>query len=59
MITGEGIRTTVILPVPLYERLKEIADAERRSTHKQIIYALEQFVANEERRAAGEGSGNA
>jgi hypothetical protein len=39
------VRTTVLLPTSLYERLKAIADAERRSTHKQIIYALEQFVS--------------
>ena len=43
------MRTTVLIPSPLYEKLKEIADAQRRSTHKQIIFALERFVTEEEK----------
>jgi predicted transcriptional regulator len=43
------VRTTVLLPESLYKRLQEIAEAERRSAHKQIIYALEQFVAERQK----------
>lgn len=44
------MRTTVLLPESLYETLKLIADDERRSTHKQIIYALERYADEEKRR---------
>lgn len=51
------VRTTVLLPESLYAALKRIADDEQRSTHRQIIYALQKFV--EDRRpqpAPAEGS---
>ena len=44
------MRTTVLLPESLYATLKAIADEERRSTHKQIIVALERYAAEEARR---------
>ena len=44
------MRTTVLLPESLYATLKAIADDERRSTHKQIIYALERYAEEEARR---------
>ena len=50
------MRTTVLLPESLYATLKAIADDERRSTHKQIVYALERFV--EERTGHGKQEGD-
>jgi hypothetical protein len=44
------VRTTVLLPESLYVTLKEIAEEERRSTHKQIIVALERYAEEERRR---------
>lgn len=44
-----AVRTTVLIPESLYAKLKEIAERERRSAHKQIIVALEQFVAEDQR----------
>jgi len=44
------VRTTVLLPESLYATLKAIADDERRSTHKQIIFALERYADEEARR---------
>jgi hypothetical protein len=45
-----SVRTTVLLPESLYATLKEIAEEERRSTHKQIIFALERYAEEEARR---------
>lgn len=39
------MRTTVLLPVELHAALKAIADRDRRSLHKEILYALERFAA--------------
>lgn len=47
------MRTTVLIPASLYAKLKEIAERERRSAHKQIIVALEQFVAEDEKDRPG------
>jgi len=44
------VRTTVLLPESLYATLKAIAEDERRSTHKQIIVALEHYAEEEKRR---------
>ena len=44
------MRTTVLLPESLYATLRAIAEDERRSTHKQIIFALERYAADEARR---------
>lgn len=44
------MRTTVLLPESLYETLKVIAEEERRSTHRQIIFALERYAEEEKRR---------
>jgi len=44
------VRTTVLLPESLYETLKVIAEEERRSTHRQIIFALERYAEEEKRR---------
>jgi hypothetical protein len=44
------VRTTVLLPESLYATLKELAESERRSTHKQIIFALERYAEEEARR---------
>jgi hypothetical protein len=41
------VRTTVLLPVELHGALKEIADRDRRSLHREIIYALERFAAEQ------------
>jgi hypothetical protein len=43
------VRTTVLIPESLYETLKVIAEQERRSTHRQIIVALERYAAEETR----------
>jgi hypothetical protein len=48
------VRTTVLLPESLYATLKELAERERRSTHKQIIYALERYAEEETRREVAE-----
>ncbi len=45
------VRTTVLLPIELHAALKEIAERDRRSMHREIIYALERFAAE---RAASE-----
>lgn len=42
------VRTTVLIPESLYAKIKAIADTEQRSTHRQIIYALEKFVTETE-----------
>lgn len=42
------VRTTVLLPESLYAKIRRIADAEKRSAHKQIIYFLERCVSEEE-----------
>jgi hypothetical protein len=44
------VRTSVILPESLYATLKQIAEDEMRSTHKQIILALTQWSEEEQRR---------
>lgn len=44
------MRTTVLLPESLYATLKAIAEDERRSTHKQIVFALERYAEEEARR---------
>ncbi len=44
------MRTTVLLPESLYATLKAIAEDERRSTHKQIVVALERYAEEEARR---------
>ncbi len=44
------VRTTVLLPESLYATLKAIAEEERRSTHRQIIVALERYAEEERRR---------
>ena len=44
------MRTTVLLPESLYATLKAIAEEERRSTHRQIIVALERYAEEEKRR---------
>ena len=41
------MRTTVLLPESLYATMKAIAEEERRSTHKQIIVALERYAEEE------------
>src|SRR4051812_40158817 len=38
------VRTTVLLPADLHAALKVIADRDRRSLHREIIFALEQFA---------------
>lgn len=43
------VRTTVLLPESLYATLREIADTEQRSTHRQIIYILERYAAERKR----------
>lgn len=50
------VRTTVLIPASLYEKLKGIADTEQRSTHRQILFILERFVSEEERRSKDQGS---
>lgn len=42
------VRTTVLLPVELYERLKVIANKDRRSAHQEIIFAVERLVTERE-----------
>ncbi len=51
------VRTTVLLPVELHAALKEIAERDRRSMHREIIYALERFATEqaESEPEAGEG----
>lgn len=44
------VRTTVLIPASLYEKIKGIAEIEQRSAHRQILYILERFVSEEERR---------
>ena len=46
------VRTTVLLPESLYAALKEIAEAEQRSAHRQILYILERFVDERKRQPA-------
>ena len=48
------VRTTVLLPVDLHATLKEIADRDRRSLHREIIYALERFAAEQVEQAKPE-----
>jgi hypothetical protein len=41
------VRTTVLLPVDLHAALKQIADRDQRSLHREIIYVLERFAAEQ------------
>ena len=41
---ADVVRTTLLLPRDLQERLKAMAARERRSMHAQMLYLLEQAV---------------
>ena len=44
------MRTTLILPDTLHATLKELAERDQRSVHREIIYALQRFAAERSER---------
>jgi hypothetical protein len=43
MADKEVVKSTIPFPKEIYERVKKLADKERRSINQQIIYMLEQY----------------
>ena len=46
------MRTTVNIPDEMYEKLKRVAERERRSIAKQIVWWIEHQVNREEKEAS-------
>lgn len=39
-------RVTLRLPIDLYNRIKRLAEQEKRSIHSQVVYMLESYLAS-------------
>jgi len=47
-VTKEAIKQTMIrVPFPIWEQIKVLAQAQRRSVNQQVIYLLVQALENE------------
>lgn len=44
-MSKETVRNTVTFPIKLYEKIKQMAEADHRSVSQQIIYLCEVAIA--------------
>lgn len=44
MADKEIVKSTIPFPIEVYEKVKKLAEKERRSINQQIIYMLENFT---------------
>jgi len=48
MADKEIVKSTIPFPKEIYEKVKKLADKERRSINQQIIYMLAEYEKNDE-----------
>ena len=50
MDNQETVKTTIYIPVEVWEQLRQVAKEHRRSLNSELVWALQQYLALQKRK---------